>query len=157
VLQGLPKGRLLRYAVLCCAVLCMFADIIPPLNAMGFWDTFRAWSLGLLQGLPKGRLLKYDPKTKEAHVVAKVRTQRGTCLQYAVDSWRLAGPVKVKGPELFSSVAVDPTHCVLRTATADNHKQAVPFAAQLLETAGSCCLAPGNRPAGPSGWLTSPK
>lgn len=43
---------------------------------MGFWDTFRAWSLGLAQCLPKGRLLKYDPKTKEAHVVAKVSTVR---------------------------------------------------------------------------------
>lgn len=46
-------------------------DIVPPLNAMGFWDTFRAWSLGLAQCLPKGRLLKYNPKTKEAHVIAK--------------------------------------------------------------------------------------
>lgn len=46
-------------------------DIIPPLNAMGFWDTYRAWFLGLMQALPKGRLLKYDPKTKEAHVIAK--------------------------------------------------------------------------------------
>jgi hypothetical protein len=49
-----------------------FLDIVPPLNAMGFWDTFRAWSLGLAQCLPKGRLLKYDRKTKEAHVIAKV-------------------------------------------------------------------------------------
>lgn len=46
-------------------------DIIPPLNALGFWDTFRAWFLGLMQGLPKGRLLRYDPRTKEAHVIAK--------------------------------------------------------------------------------------
>jgi hypothetical protein len=48
------------------------SDIIPPLNAAGFYDTFRAWFLGLMQGLPKGRLLKYDPATKEAHVISKV-------------------------------------------------------------------------------------
>lgn len=53
------------------------ADIIPPLNALGFWDTFRAWFLGLMQGLPKGRLLRYDPRTKEAHVIAKVRGVAG--------------------------------------------------------------------------------
>lgn len=59
--------------MLCRAASCYaLPDIIPPLNALGFWDTFRAWSLGLAQCLPKGRLLKYDPRTKEAHVVAKV-------------------------------------------------------------------------------------
>ena len=150
MLQGLLKGRLLRYAVLCCAVLCcavlcMFADIIPPLNALGFWDTFRAWSLGLLQGLPKGRLLKYDPKTKEAHVVAKVRTRRGTYLQYAVDSWRLAGPVKVKGPELFHQlplILLIVCSALLQLTITNSPSPLLPSswkppvpAAQLLETA----------------------
>jgi hypothetical protein len=64
-------------AVLCraqprCVMLPCSADIIPPLNAAGFWDTYRAWFLGLMQALPKGRLLKYDPRTGEAHVLAKV-------------------------------------------------------------------------------------
>ena len=51
---------------------CCCADIIPPLNAMGFWDTYRAWFLGVMQGLPRGRLLKHNPATKETHVIAKV-------------------------------------------------------------------------------------
>eukprot|EP00878_Enallax_costatus_P006815 GHUV01007143.1.p1 GENE.GHUV01007143.1~~GHUV01007143.1.p1 ORF type:complete len:316 (+),score=46.82 GHUV01007143.1:490-1437(+) len=46
-------------------------DIVPPLNQLGFYDTYRAWFLGLVQGLPKGLLLKFDPKTHETHVIAK--------------------------------------------------------------------------------------
>lgn len=69
--------------LLCCCFCCrVLADIIPPLNALGFWDTFRAWFLGLMQARPQGRLLRYDPTTKEAHVVAKVRG--GGCVCNAV-------------------------------------------------------------------------
>jgi hypothetical protein len=72
--------------VLWCPVLCC-ADIAPPLNARGFYDTYRSWFLGLMQGLPKGRLLKYDPNTKETHAIAKVRMGWEANRQQLWDSW----------------------------------------------------------------------
>ncbi|WIA23563.1 hypothetical protein OEZ85_000288 [Tetradesmus obliquus] len=47
------------------------SDIVPARNSEGFYDTFKAWTLGMAQGLPQGRLLMYDPATKETVVLAK--------------------------------------------------------------------------------------
>eukprot|EP00877_Chromochloris_zofingiensis_P013931 jgi/Chrzof1/8792/Cz03g24210.t1 len=46
-------------------------NIVPHRNEQGFFDTFRAWQLGMCQGAPAGKLLSYNPKTKEVHVLAK--------------------------------------------------------------------------------------
>lgn len=53
------------------------SDVIPMRHPDGYYDTFRAWMMGLAQGLPRGRLMMYDPATQQTTVLAKV----GRCVQ----------------------------------------------------------------------------